>query len=109
MFIDFVYSLISLKPLNATNLNLVNKFLTTISRDMASKAYIFDPMDSPMLISADVSSIREFIMQYQEYKTVWAERVAEGVIAKTRKPKSVLRCTDPDHPQGEGGWGRCGG
>ena len=27
---------------------------------------------------------------------VWAERVAEGVIAKTRKPKSVLWCTDPD-------------
>ena len=27
---------------------------------------------------------------------MWAERVAEEVIAKTRKPKSVLRCTDPD-------------
>ena len=62
---------------------------------MADKAYFFDPVDSPTLMLADVSAIREFIRQYQEYKTVWAERVAEGV-AKTRKPKSVLQCTDPD-------------
>ena len=27
---------------------------------------------------------------------MWADRVAEGVIARTRKPKSVLRRTDPD-------------
>ena len=31
---------------------------------------------------------------------MWTERVAEGVykgvIARTRKPKSVLRCVDPD-------------
>ena len=63
---------------------------------MASKSYAFDPVDSPMLMSADVSASCEFIRQYQEYKTVWAESVVEGVIAKTRKPKSVLRCTDPD-------------
>ena len=63
---------------------------------MESKAYVFDPVDSPILMSADVASIREFLRQYQEYRLVWAERVAEGVIARTRKPKSVLRCTDPD-------------
>ena len=45
---------------------------------MASKAYIFDPVDSPMLMSADVSSIREFLRQYQEYKIVWAERVVRA-------------------------------
>ena len=55
---------------------------------MVSKAYVFDPVDSPMLMSVDVSSIREFIRQYQEeYKMVWAGRVAESVIAKTRKPQ----------------------
>ena len=53
-------------------------------------------MAKPLLTSADVASIREFLRQYQEYRLVWAERVAEGVIARTRKPKSVLRCTDPD-------------
>ena len=63
---------------------------------MATKALRFDPVESPMLTSADVASIREFLRQYQEYQLVWAERVAEGVIARTRKPKSVLRCTDPD-------------
>ena len=64
---------------------------------MASKAYVFDPVESPLLMSADVTSIREFLRQYQEYRFVWAERVAEGiVIARTRKPKSELRCTDPD-------------
>ena len=51
MFIAFFYSLISLKPLNTTNLR----------EDMASKAYVFDPMDSPMRMSADVCSIREFL------------------------------------------------
>ena len=53
-------------------------------------------MESPILMSADVSSIREFLRQYHEYRIVWVEKVAEGVIAKTWKPKSVLRCTDPD-------------
>ena len=57
---------------------------------MASKAFVFDPVESPSLMSADVASIREFLCQYQEYRLVWAERVAEGVIARTRKPKSVL-------------------
>ena len=54
------------------------------------------PLESPMLMSADVSSIREFVRQYEEYRVVWAERVAEGVIVKNRKAKSVMRCTDPD-------------
>ena len=63
---------------------------------MATKGFIFDPVESPLLTSADVPSIREFLKQYQEYQTVWAERVAEGVITRARKPKSVLRCTDPD-------------
>ena len=63
---------------------------------MATKGFIFDPVESPLLTSADVPSIRQFLKQYQEYQTVWAERVQEGVIARTRKPKSVLRCTDPD-------------
>ena len=63
---------------------------------MATKAFIFDPVESPKLTSADVASIREFLRQYQEYRLVWAERVAEGAIARTRKPKSVLRCMDPD-------------
>ena len=48
------------------------------------------------MMSADVASIREFLRQYQEYRLVWAKRVAEGVIPRTWKPKSVLRCTDPD-------------
>ena len=63
---------------------------------MATKGFIFDPVESPRLTSADVASIREFLRQYQEYILVWTERVAEGVIARTRKPKSVLRCLDPD-------------
>ena len=63
---------------------------------MATKAFIFDPVESPRLMSADVASVREFLREYQEYRLVWAERVAEGAIARTRKPKSVLRCTDPD-------------
>ena len=63
---------------------------------MATKSFVFDPVESPLLTAADVASTREFLRQYQEYQLVWAERVAEGVIARTRKPKSVLRCTDPD-------------
>ena len=63
---------------------------------MATKGFIFDPVESPLLTSADVPSIREFLKQYQEYQTVWAERVSEGVISRVRKPKSVLRCIDPD-------------
>jgi len=63
---------------------------------MATKGFIFDPVESPLLKSADVPSIREFLKQYQEYQTVWAERVSEGAISRARKPKSVLRCTDPD-------------
>ena len=63
---------------------------------MANKAYVFDPLESPTLMSADVSSIRKFMSQDEEYRVVWAERMAEGVIAKNRKAKSVLRCTDPD-------------
>ena len=63
---------------------------------MVTKGFIFDPVESPLLTSADVASIREFLRQYQEYRLVWAERVADGVIARTRKPKSVLRCVDPD-------------
>ena len=63
---------------------------------MATKSFIFDPVESPLLTSADVASIREFLKQYQEYQLVWAERVSEGVISRLRKPKSVLRCIDPD-------------
>ena len=63
---------------------------------MATKGFYFDPVESPLLTSADVASIREFLQEYQEYRLVWAERVAEGAIARNRKPKSVLRCTDPD-------------
>ena len=64
---------------------------------MATKAFIFDPVESSKLTSADVASIREFFLrEYQEYRLVWAEIVAEGAIARTRKPKSVLRCKDPD-------------
>ena len=58
MFIDFYYSMTSLRS--------------------CEKAYVFDPVESPVLMSADVSSIREFLRrQYQEYRIVWAERVAE--------------------------------
>ena len=48
------------------------------------------------MMSADVVSIQKCLRQYQEYRLVWAKRVAEGVIPRTWKPKSVLRCTDPD-------------
>ena len=63
---------------------------------MAIKACVFDLLESPMLRWGDVSAIREFFRQYEEYKMVWAERQAEGVIIKGRLPKSVLPCTDPD-------------